>query len=56
VNDEENSSNSYQLDLSGISNEVKTKAWAINFIKNISKVSISTILLGVCIGFLEESS
>ena len=56
VNDEENSANSYQLDLSGISNEVKTRAWAMNFVKIISKVAISTILLSICIGFLEETS
>jgi hypothetical protein len=53
VNDEENSANSYQLDLSGISSEVKTRAWAKYFVKNVSKVIISTIFLSTCIGYLE---
>ena len=53
VNDEENSANSHQLDLSGISSEIKTRAWAKHFVKNVSKVIISTILLSTCIGYLE---
>jgi hypothetical protein len=44
------------MDLSEISNDVKSRSQALNFVKNITKVILSTILLSISIGFLEESS
>ena len=44
------------MDLSFISNEVKTRSWALIFVKNITKVVFSTVLLSISLGFLEESS